>query len=188
MSQTNSPANSPDPTPLHVARDVEQKTDPFGAHPTEMGVLDGVTVGLGVVGGVVTGLAAGAIAGPIGMVAGAMIGGVAGGFAGKEAGQFIDPTTDEAWLKTEFAKRPYDNPDETFEDYKLSYRFGARAEASHASQTFSEAEAEVKQEYELTDRNRLHSWGRAKPALASSFTRMRQLRRERDRITTSKGE
>jgi hypothetical protein len=182
MSHTKTIPDSTDPTPLHGTRNVEQKTDPFGAHPTELGVLDGVTVGLGVVSGAVTGMAAGALAGPVGMVAGAMIGGVAGGFAGKEAGKFIDPTTDDAWLKSEFAKRPYENPDETFEDFAQSYRFGARAEASHAGQTFSEAEADVKREYELTDRNRLHPWGQAKPALASSFTRMRQLRQERDAL------
>ena len=159
---------------------IEQKTDPFGSHPTELGTLDAVTAGMGaVMGSAASGLAAGMVAGPVGAVAGVVIGAVAGGFAGVEVGKLIDPTTEDDWLQKEFENRPYVKPQQTFQDYIPTYQFGSHAEAAHLGRTFEEVEADVENEFELSGRNEMMPWGEAKPAVADAFNRSRELRRIR---------
>ena len=66
-----------------------------------------VETGVGAaIGGAGAGAAVGAFAGPVGTAVGAAVGAVAGGYAGKAVGEVIDPTTDDTWLRDNFAARP----------------------------------------------------------------------------------
>ena len=69
--------------------------------------------------GAAAGVAAGAVAGPIGAAIGAVTGAVAGGLLGKAGGEYIDPTTDDTYLRDNFATRPYVKKGETFETHPV---------------------------------------------------------------------
>ena len=174
----------PDPvdTTRKIAKEVEHLDNPdLGAHPTELGVLDAVSAAVGtVLGGTVSGAAIGMVAGPIGAAAGAIVGAVAGGYAGLEAAKLIDPTVEDDWLRKEFRKRPYVTENSKFEDYAPLYQFGAKAEFLNVRRSFEEVEADVRNEYELSGRNEMMSWGDARPAIVDAYNRSAILRKTRN--------
>jgi len=143
-----------------------------GAHPIETGV--GAALG-----GAAAGMAAGVAAGPVGAVVGAVAGAVAGGYGGKAFGEWIDPTTDDAWLKENFQSRPYVKKGETFDTYTPAYRYGGQAEAQHQGRSFNEIENNVRTDYEKTPAAQSMDWNRAKPAVQDAYDRTCQIRKER---------
>lgn len=166
-------------TPQAFHQNEEGKKDVMGEHPTELGALDGMAVGLGaVMGGVVSGAAIGMVAGPVGAVAGAAVGAVAGGIAGQGLGKMIDPTAEDDWLRNEFSRKPYVKPGQTFEEYTPLYRFGGQSEARNSERSFEDAELDVKREYEKSDNGKSLPWREAKQAVADAFNRSRQLRNQ----------
>lgn len=171
----------PDDTAANVATELKHLDDPnLGAHPTELGVLDGVSAAVGtVLGGAVSGVAVGMVAGPVGAAAGALVGAIAGGYAGLEATKLIDPTVEDDWLKKEFRKRPYVTEQSKFEDYVPLYQLGAKAEAMNSHRSFEDVEDDVRNEYEQSGRNEMMPWGDARPAIADAFTRSAILRKAR---------
>src|SRR3982750_2902361 len=89
--------------PPEGRRNPDPVTDQPGSHPIETGI----------------GAAAGGAAS--GMAVGASPGAVAGGLAGKGIGEVIDPTTEDNWLRENFASRPYVKKGETYENYRDAY-------------------------------------------------------------------
>jgi hypothetical protein len=143
-----------------------------GAHPIETGV--GAAIG-----GAAAGLAAGAAAGPAGAVVGAIVGGVAGGYGGKAVGEWIDPTTDDTWLRDTFESRPYAREGETFDTYVPAYRYGGEAERRFSGRSFSEIEEDVRSDYEQTPAAKSMDWPRARHAIRDAYDRTCQIRKER---------
>ena len=103
--------------PPHGRRNADPFSDAPGAHPIETGI--GAALG-----GAAAGAAAGAFTGPVGTAVGAVVGAVAGGYAGKGVGEMIDPTTEDTWLRENFASRPYVQEGDTFEKYRPAYQYG----------------------------------------------------------------
>ena len=99
-------------------RNADPLTNAPGSHPIETGVGAAAT-------GAVSGMAAGAVVGPVGAAVGAAVGAVAGGYGGKAVGEMIDPTTEDSWLRDNFASRPYVQKGDAFEKYQPAYRYGA---------------------------------------------------------------
>lgn len=142
-----------------------------GAHPIETGV--GAALG-----GAATGFAAGVLAGPIGAVAGAIIGGVAGGYAGKEAGEYIDPTSEDSYLRDEFETRDYAQ-DGDYDTFQPVYRHGAKAESNNVGKSFAEIETGLQTDYENQPEPPPLPWERARGALADGYDRAAELRKKR---------
>lgn len=155
-------------------RNADPITDAPGAHPIEVGA--GAALG-----GAAVGLAAGAIGGPIGAVAGAVIGGVAGGYGGKAVGEWIDPTTEDTWLRDSFEKKEYVRKGDTFDTYVPAYRYGGVAESHLQGKRFDESEAELRAGWEKDPAARSLAWDSARPAIKDSYERTCQLRQQRSR-------
>jgi hypothetical protein len=153
-------------------RNPDPITDAPGAHPIETGV--GAALG-----GAAAGMAAGVAAGPIGAVVGTIAGAVAGGLGGKAVGEWIDPTTEDTWLKDNFRNRPYVKSGETFENYAPVYQYGGQAEAQHTGRSFQEIENSVRSSYEQAPASKSMDWNRARPAIQDAYERTCQIRKER---------
>ena len=111
-------------------RNADPITGAPGSHPIETGV------GAAAV-GAASGMAVGAFTGPVGAAVGAAVGAVVGGYAGKGVGEMIDPTTDDTWLRDNFASRPYVQTGDTFEKYQPAYRYGGRSRIPLRRRTIS---------------------------------------------------
>jgi hypothetical protein len=151
-------------------RNADPITDEPGSHPIETGIGAAAA-------GAATGLAVGAFAGPVGAAVGAAVGAVAGGLAGKGVGEMIDPTTDDNWLRDNFASRPYVKKGDTFDTFTPAYRYGAEIESKYRTLEFGKLEEELRREW--PNRNIPLPWERARGAVQDSYERTMQLRQER---------
>ena len=165
--------------PPHGERNPDPITDAPGAHPIEVGV--GTALG-----GAAAGLAVGLAAGPVGAVIGAVVGGVAGGYGGKAVGEWIDPTTEDAWLRDSFKSKKYVRPGDTFDTYTPAYRYGGAAEARLQSRRFEDAEADLRSGWEQDAAATQLPWDHARHAVRDSYERTCQLRKERTGRTSAK--
>jgi hypothetical protein len=158
------PTGSRNPDPISKAP---------GAHPIEAGV------GAAVV-GAAAGAGAGAVAGPVGAAIGAVVGGVAGGYAGKAVGEMIDPTTDDSWLRDNFASRPYVKRGDTYESYQPAYSYGGEAECQHGDCGFEQIENDLEHDWNARAGEPSMPWSRARSAVKDGYDRTVQIRRARD--------
>jgi hypothetical protein len=154
-------------------RNADPITNDPGAHPIETGV------GAAAV-GAASGIAAGAVGGPVGAAIGAAVGAVAGGLAGKGVGEMIDPTTEDMWLRDNFASRPYVRRGDTFEKYQPAYRYGAEAECRYGGGQFDRIEDELAREWHARSDKPVMPWKHAREAVKDSYERTSQIRRARD--------
>jgi hypothetical protein len=137
-----------------------------GAHPVGVGV--GTAVG-----GAAAGAAAGAMAGPVGTVGGAVVGGVAGGYAGKGIAESIDPTTEDAYWRENYANRSYYDQSHTYEgDYAPAYRHGWECRGRYHDRTWDQAESDIKQGWEEAKANSRLTWEKAKHATRDAWDRI----------------
>ncbi len=157
------------------SRNPDPITDAPGSHPIETGI--GAAVG-----GAATGMAVGAAAGPIGAAVGAAVGAVAGGLAGKGVGEWIDPTTEDNWLRENFSSRPYVKKGETFDTYQHAYRYGGEAESRHHGRSFDEIEDDLKSGWGKAREHAGMTWNHARDAVRDAFDRTIQLREERLKV------
>ncbi len=132
-------------------RNADPITDAPGSHPIETGIGAAAL-------GAASGLAAGAVTGPVGAAIGAAVGAIAGGYAGKRVGEMIDPTTDDHWLRENFATRPYVRQGDTFEKYQPAYRYGAEAESRYGTDDFETIEGELESDWPNRTKDPLR-WG-----------------------------
>ncbi len=137
-----------------------------GAHPVGVGV--GTAVG-----GAAAGAAVGAAAGPVGTIAGAVIGGVAGGLAGKGVAESIDPTTEDAYWRENYANRSYFDQSYNYEsDYAPAYRHGWEARSRNHNKTWDQAESELREGWESARANSRLTWEKAKHAARDAWDRV----------------
>jgi hypothetical protein len=173
MSIKNNPEKKVDLPPTG-RRNADPITKAPGSHPIETGVG---AAAIGAAGGV----AAGAVAGPAGAVAGAVVGAVVGGYAGKGVGEMIDPTTEDTWLRENFACRPYVQHGDTFEKYQPAYRYGAEAECRYGADRFESIEGELESDWHnRSTGGPVIPWKHARDAVKDSYERTSQIRRARD--------
>ena len=154
-------------------RNADPFTDAPGAHPVETGV--GAAIG-----GAGAGAAVGAVAGPVGTAVGAAVGAVAGGYAGKAVGEVIDPTTDDTWLRDNFAAHPYVREGDTFEKYQPAYRYGGVAESRYGAERFETVEGDLEKDWNQCESGTAMPWSHARDAVKDSYERTAQIRRARD--------
>jgi hypothetical protein len=172
MTSNSNPEKKVD-LPPKGRRNADPISNAPGAHPIETGI------GAAVV-GAVAGAGAGLAAGPVGTALGAAIGAVAGGYAGKSVGEYIDPTTEDRWLRDNFTSRPYVEPGVPFEEYEPAYRYGGEAECRHGGCGFDQIEGELEQDWNSRMDERSMRWNRARDAVKDGYDRTVQIRRARD--------
>jgi len=145
-----------------------------GAHP----VGTGVGAAAGGAAGVAAGMAAGAAmgtagAGPIGGAVGAAVGAVAGGMAGKGVAEQVNPTEEDAYWREQHQNEPYYDSNYSYDDYRGAYRTGyegyGRLGQSHRS--YTEAEPELRRDYERNYGASALSWDKAQPAVRAAWQR-----------------
>lgn len=138
-----------------------------GAHP--------IGVGTGGAGGGMAGAAIGGlVAGPIGAAVGAVAGVVAGGLAGKGVAEAINPTTEHAFWRIEYARRPYFNQSTPYEEFGPAYQYGWESQARYSAKgkTFEEVEADLQTEWDRRRGVSKLNWEHAKGATRDAWKRV----------------
>jgi hypothetical protein len=134
-----------------------------GSHPVGTGV--GAAAG-----GAAAGAAAGMAAGPVGAAVGAVVGAVAGGYAGKAVAEEIDPTVETAYWRDEYPNRDYYAEEYKFETMEPAYRLGWESRGRYGDRTFDQAEPQMREDWQKTDRE--VTWDRARQASRDAWDRV----------------
>lgn len=142
-----------------------------GAHP--MGVGAGAA-GAGIAGAVI----GSAVGGPIGAAVGAVVGAVAGGLGGKMAAEAIDPTTEHAYWRNEFARRPYVTQGTPYEQYGPAFEYGWESHARNAGKSFTDLEPQLSRDWETRRAESNLSWNDARGATHDAWRRIDDARRD----------
>jgi hypothetical protein len=173
---------------FHVPDD-DENPDPIsgaaGAHP--------LGTSIGAAGGAAAGATIGAVAGPLGAALGTLVGAVAGGLAGKEAAEAIkptdpahhhghpgatadrlNPTVEDDYWRAHYSTRPYVEPGASYEIYRSAYQYGWDGHRRYRGRRFDDVEAELRREWERTDREL--SWTDARDAARDAWQRIEGLR------------
>ena len=135
-----------------------------GAHPVGTGI--GAAAG-----GMAAGAAAGSVAGPVGALAGAAVGAVVGGLAGKGIAEKIDPTAEEAYWRTQYAREPYYERGYTFDDYHPGYRTGWEGRARYAGRSYDQVERDLQRDYQRNRGNSQLEWAKNRHAVRAAWDR-----------------
>jgi hypothetical protein len=158
--------------PPRGPRNADPITDEPGSHPIETGIGAAVA-------GAVAGMAAAAVAGPVTTAIGVALGAVAGGYAGKEVGEWIDPTTDDSWLRDNFESRPYVRKGDRYEDYCPAFRYGGLAESKYGDAGLDLTDERLRAEWEASDESEM-PWEQARDAVKDGYDRSMQIRKNRE--------
>ena len=153
--------------PPYGPRNPDPITDSPGSHPIETGV--GAALG-----GAATGAAVGVALGPPGVILGTILGALAGGLAGKGVGELIDPTTEDNWIREWLADRERGPVDDAVAT--KAYRFGLRAEAVHPTETFDQAEPQLKAAWEAQRANSEPAWDDVSGSARAGYEKMHAFR------------
>ena len=148
--------------------DAEPNRDPIsgapGAHPVGTGI--GAALG-GAAAGAVTGTAAG----PIGTLVGAALGAIVGGLAGKSVAETIDPTSEDAYWRDNFALRPYASG-ASFDDYGPAYGYGVAAFTRYPGRSFDDLDLDLSRDWTPARGRSNLEWARARDAARDAWMRV----------------
>jgi hypothetical protein len=126
-----------------------------------------------VAGAVVTGAAAGAVvgtaAGPLGTVIGAAVGAVAGGLGGDAIASSLEQAHDANYWRENYAKRPYVEAGDSFDDFGPAFEYGTAWRGRHAGRTFDEVEPELAAHWESARGASRLEWDRARFAARDAW-------------------
>jgi uncharacterized protein YcfJ len=134
-----------------------------GSHP--------VGTGVGATGGAVAGAAIGSVAGPVGTAVGLATGAVVGGLAGKGVAEKLDPTVEDTYWKTNYAKQKYVEGNVPFATYQLAYRTGYEGHNRYSGKKYQEVEADLQRDYERSAGHATLAWDKAKHATRDAWNR-----------------
>lgn len=161
MTHKKNPEKSIDVPPTGD-RNPDPITDAPGSHPVETGIGAALA-------GAASGAAVGTVAGPVGTAIGAAVGAVAGGYAGKGIGEWIDPTTEDNWLREQFPSRPYVAKGEAYETYMPAYDYGREVHAKHEGKRFEDVESDLRTAWDKTKHAATMPWDRARGAVKDAY-------------------
>ncbi len=154
-------------TTVKTDANLDPLTGAPGAHP--------VGVGMGAAGGGATGAVLGAVvAGPIGAAVGAVAGTLAGGVAGKLTAEAVNPTTEHAFWRNEFGKRPYVTKNSPYDQYGPAYQYGWESYTTYGTKkkSFDEVEPELRRAWDSRRGNSKLSWEQAQAATRDAWQRV----------------
>lgn len=151
------------------SRNPDPITGEPGAHP--------VGTGLGAaVGGAAAGALVASVAGPMGSAIGAAVGAVIGGLTGKGVAELVDPTSEEAYWRENFAARSYVTPGASYDDFGPAYAYGRRAYVAADGRSFDELEPALSADWERQRGTSNLDWNRARAASRDAWERAGQRR------------
>jgi hypothetical protein len=101
-----------------------------------------------------------------------VVGGIAGGLAGKATAEAIDPTTEDAYWRDNYSKRPYYAKDVKYETYAPAYRQGWESPAKFPDKQFEEVEPDLRRDWEASEHNATLKWAKAKQASRDAWQRV----------------
>lgn len=141
---------------------------------------DVVATGAGTLGGAAVGATLGMVGGPPGAVVGGIIGGVMGGIAGNDIAQTKNTDDEDTYWRESHQNTPYYQesqkvyPDLDYErDYRGAYRLGYEDRANRdAKVDFTEAEPDLRSNWEKTKGESRLQWEEAKFAVKDAWNRM----------------
>jgi hypothetical protein len=126
-----------------------------------------------VAGALVTGAATGAVvgtaAGPIGAVIGAAVGAVAGGLGGDAVASSLEQAHDAEYWREHYAKRPYVEEGDSFDDFGPAYEYGLFWREQHVGRSFDELEPELATRWEGARGSSRLDWDRARHAARDAW-------------------
>lgn len=161
--RTTDPAAHPDPI-----------TKAPGAHPVGTGV--GAAVGGAVAGSasaaIAAGVLAGSVAGPVGTIIGAATGAVVGGLMGKEIAEYINPSVEHEYWRSNYSSRPYARPGTLYDEYGPAYQYGWESRAKNAGKNFSQVEADLSRGWDKAKGKSNLPWTDAKDATRDAWDRI----------------
>ena len=168
---------------LRDAKDRGRDTNPDaitgapGSHPVGTGIGAATAGAAGAaIGSVIPGVGT-----VVGGAIGAVVGAVAGGYAGKAAAEAIDPTAEMDYWRENHQTRPYYDKNLSFDDdYAPAYRFGYESRTRYQDQTRSEADQNLRTEWEKNRGRSKLDWDRAALAVDDSWGRYDDAASSRD--------
>jgi hypothetical protein len=158
--------------PPRGPRNADPITNEAGSHPIETGIGAAVA-------GAAAGLVAGAVGGPVTTVIGVAVGAVAGGYAGRELGEWIDPTTEDDWLRDNFESRPYVRKGARYNDYCPAFRYGGLAESKYGDAGLDLTDERLRAEWEASGESEM-PWEEACEAVKDGYDRSVEIRKSRE--------
>lgn len=143
--------------------------DPITGTPGSHPVGTGIGAALG---GAAAGAATGTVAGPVGTLIGAAVGAVIGGLAGKGVAEQIDPTSEDAYWRENYAEQPYVDTSSSYDDYGPAYGYGVNSYTMYPGSTFEQIEPDLSRNWEASRGVSRLDWNRAKPASRDAWRRV----------------
>jgi hypothetical protein len=136
-----------------------------GSHP--------IGTGIGAAAGGAAGAAAGtAVGGPVGTVVGAAVGAIAGGLAGKGVGEMVDPTVEDAYWRSTYAREPYYTEGLGYDEvYSPAYRAGYEGRVKYHGRKFDEVESDLQSDY-VGNNGKIDSWNEVRDATRAAWDRI----------------
>ncbi|MBR9988364.1 MAG: hypothetical protein KFH98_01350 [Gemmatimonadetes bacterium] len=113
---------------------------------------------------------------PVGTGAGA-----AGGAAGSSGAEALNPTTEDAYWRDNFRKRPYADETLSYDHYRPAYRYGWESRTRLTGRRWDEVERDLERGWRENRGESRLGWGDAKLAARDAWQRIeRRLADERD--------
>lgn len=141
-----------------------------GSHPVGTGIGAAAAGAAGAaIGSVIPGIGT-----AIGGVVGAVVGAVGGGYAGKAVAEKLDPTDEDAYWRAEHKNRDYYDQSLSYDnDYGPAYRTGVEHYNRNPQRQFTEAEADLQEQWHSNKGESRLDWDRAKRAMRDVYERNR---------------
>jgi hypothetical protein len=141
-----------------------------GSHPVGTGVGAAAAGAAGAaIGSLIPGIGT-----AIGGVVGAVVGAVGGGYAGKAVAESINPTDEDAYWRAEHKNRNYYDQSLDYDtDYGPAYRTGVEHLNRNPQHQYTEAEADLQQQWQINRGSSRLDWDRAKLAMRDVYDRNR---------------
>jgi hypothetical protein len=122
-----------------------------------------------VLAGAATGAVVGTAAGPLGAAVGAAVGAVVGGLGGDAVASSLEQAHDAEYWRENYAKRPYFEEGDSFDDFEPAYVYGISWRERHAGRTFDELEPELATRWEGARGSSRLDWDRARHAARDAW-------------------
>ncbi len=141
-------------------------TDAPGSHPTGTGI--------GSASGAAAGAALGAIGGPVGALIGGIAGAITGAGVGHGIGEYVDPTEEEAYWRSNYNKRDYYKQGKSYDEYEPAYAYGYSAYRSKPDSDFDSMEGELASSWRDRRGSSKLEWNDARPAVRDAWSRINE--------------
>jgi hypothetical protein len=108
----------------------------------------------------------------VGTIIGAAAGAVVGGLMGKEIAEYINPSVEHEYWRSNYSSRPYAQPGTPYDEYGPAYQYGWESRAKNAGKNFSQVEADLSRGWDKARGKSKLPWTDAKYATRDAWDRI----------------